>query len=214
MLPVGGVGHSMRQFTTAFVVFIALYSGIIASNIWPQLGSSLRYTVIYTFLVLASLLILGLVACIGIGGWLITSKHGFLKAIRFAAAGLLAFVICLVVDQVWSGGLPIGSNQLTFNSAAWLAPGANNPAPTPRDLSIRQQMLLDVVRNVLPGRTQQEIEQLLGPGTPNGFLDGMGHDLIYHTGRQRDSLFAIDSEWLLIWLDDNGRFQRFELASD
>ena len=39
------------------------------------------------------------------------------------------------------------------------------------------------------------------------------HDL-YHLGRERDSLFRIDSEWLLIWLDPSGRFDRYEIHTD
>ena len=39
-------------------------------------------------------------------------------------------------------------------------------------------------------------------------------DLVYVTGPERDSLFAIDSEWLLIDLDEQGRFHRYRIATD
>jgi hypothetical protein len=34
------------------------------------------------------------------------------------------------------------------------------------------------------------------------------------TGPERDTPFSIDSEWLLIWLDENERFQRCAIYRD
>lgn len=31
---------------------------------------------------------------------------------------------------------------------------------------------------------------------------------------ERDSMFGLDSEWLLIWLDGSGRFERYEVWTD
>jgi hypothetical protein len=75
-------------------------------------------------------------------------------------------------------------------------------------------MLGDLVRNVLPGRTRAEIEALLGTTGPTGYFKELGWDLIYVTGPERSSPYSIDSEWLLIWLDSTGRFQRYEIRTD
>lgn len=39
-------------------------------------------------------------------------------------------------------------------------------------------------------------------------------DLIYLLGPKRDFLSAIDSERLLIWPDETGMFERYEIAND
>ena len=75
-------------------------------------------------------------------------------------------------------------------------------------------MLGDLVTRVLPGRNKEEIEDLLGESMETSYFRGTGRDLIYPTGPQRDSFLAIDSEWLLIWCDRKGRFERYEIRSD
>lgn len=46
------------------------------------------------------------------------------------------------------------------------------------------------------------------------YFQSTGRDLIYITGPERDSLFGIDSEWLLIWLDENGIYKRHAIVTD
>jgi len=60
-------------------------------------------------------------------------------------------------------------------------------------------MLVDVVKNILPGRTRAEIEEILGPSLETSYFKSTGRDLIYGLGPQRDSYFSIDSEWLLTY---------------
>ncbi len=75
-------------------------------------------------------------------------------------------------------------------------------------------MLGDVVSHVLPGQARQELEQLLGPSLDTPYFADSGRDLIYLLGRERGSLFAIDSEWLLIWLDESGRVKGYQIRTD
>jgi hypothetical protein len=82
------------------------------------------------------------------------------------------------------------------------------------DITPRQKMLRDVVENLLPGKTRREIEALLGPSSATWYFEDTGRDLIYMTGPERDTPFSIDSEWLLIWLDQNDRFERFAVHRD
>jgi outer membrane protein assembly factor BamE (lipoprotein component of BamABCDE complex) len=82
------------------------------------------------------------------------------------------------------------------------------------DITPRQKMLGDVVDNVLPGKTRAEIEAILGSPEETSCFANTGRDLIYSTGPERDTPFSIDSEWLLIWLDDQGRFERYAVYRD
>ena len=71
----------------------------------------------------------------------------------------------------------------------------------------------DIVQNVLPGRLRFEIDALLGPSLDTPYFRDTGCDLVYWLGNER-SVFGIDSEWLLIWLDDDGRFESCRIATD
>ena len=75
-------------------------------------------------------------------------------------------------------------------------------------------MLKDVVENILPGKNKAEIEKLLGQSLKTNYFRSVDKDLIYYLGPQRDSFLNIDSEWLLIWLDEKGVFERYKIAND
>ena len=108
--------------------------------------------------------------------------------------------------------LPTGSHQLEFDSATWREPNSSSfvrSEPTPR-----QKMLGSLIGRLTRGQSRAELEGLLGPSLEITYFQSSGRDLIYILGPQRDSFMAIDSEWLLIWLDDSGRFERFEIAVD
>ena len=75
-------------------------------------------------------------------------------------------------------------------------------------------MLGDVVRNVLPGSTRDQLEANLGYATEPLEESGGLRAMDYETGPQRDSIMRIDSEWLRVWIDDSDRFVRYELWSD
>lgn len=74
-------------------------------------------------------------------------------------------------------------------------------------------MVDDVMRNVLPGRTRQQIEEALGPSLTTEYFKSTGRDLIYILGPER-GFIGVDSEWLLIWVDAKGHFLRAKLATD
>ena len=55
---------------------------------------------------------------------------------------------------------------------------------------------------------------MLGPSLDTRYVASSGRDLIYLLGPERDSMFGVDSEWLLIWLDGSGRFERYQVWTD
>jgi hypothetical protein len=128
-----------------------------------------------------------------------------------AFAAVLSFSGFLVASYFIFGSLPSGSHLSAFDRSRWLDPMSAEYVKG--DITPRQKMLAQVVAQ-LPGRNRQELEQMLGPSLETGYFQSSGRDLIYVTGPQRDSFVAIDSEWLLIWLDDMGTFERYAIVSD
>ncbi|PYN50206.1 MAG: hypothetical protein DMD94_27260 [Candidatus Rokuibacteriota bacterium] len=126
--------------------------------------------------------------------------------------GLASFALATGVLRTLPRSLPTGSNLQSFDRTMWRDP--HSAEHVEGDITPRQKMLADVVKNVLPGRTRAELENILGPSRNTAYFKSSGRDLIYTLGPQRDSYFAIDSEWLLIWLDKDGRFSRYEIAND
>jgi hypothetical protein len=109
------------------------------------------------------------------------------------------------------GSLPTGSDMKSFDSAIWKSESSTD---WNEGISVREQMLKDVVEKVLPGKNRQEIENILGPSLETDYFKSVDRDLIYYLGPERDSFFNIDSEWLLIWLDENAKFKRYTIAND
>ena len=107
--------------------------------------------------------------------------------------------------------MPTGSYLSAFDLSAWLDPKSADYVQG--DVTPRQKMLAAVVAK-LPGSSRADLERTLGPSLETPYFMSTGRDLIYILGPERDSLFGIDSEWLLIWLDNKGMFERYEIAND
>jgi hypothetical protein len=129
-----------------------------------------------------------------------------------ACVGVASFAVVLGIARTLPRPLPTGSHLQSFDRAVWHEP--QSAAYVDGDITPRQKMLADVVKSILPGRTQAELEDILGPSLDTAYFKSTGRDLIYILGPQRDSYFTIDSEWLLIWLDKGGRFERYAITND
>ena len=97
------------------------------------------------------------------------------------------------------------ANRCTFDAALW-------QDPSQVDTGIRIRMVDDLLtRQQLQGMTRQQIVDLLGdPEDTPYFRDW---DLVYWLGPER-GLFSIDSEWLVIRLDPQGRVAEYRLVTD
>ena len=104
------------------------------------------------------------------------------------------------------------SSEKQFDQKLWKSEDSLKPSNY-SDLTDRQRMVNDLVTNHLKGKTKSEIESLLGKSLDVGYFFNNGRDFIYHLGPER-SYFAIDSEWLLIWLDEDQVFLRHDFATD
>ena len=185
-----------------------LYFAIAILRHWiPSVGESALYFY-YLFsmpVVLIVLLIMGVVA------FFLRKPTMRRRLLILSITGFIAFGAALLADWLLQRGLPTGSFARRFDSARWKDP--RSASYVKGDITPRQKMLGDVVNHVLPGRSRAEIDALLGPSLQTGYFVETHRDLIYMTGPER-SFVSIDSEWLLIWLDDSGRFERYEIVTD
>jgi len=127
-------------------------------------------------------------------------------------AGCFMFGSSIVASRLVRGSLPTGSHLLEFDAQIWQDPESSEFVRG--DITPRQKMLGSVVERLEPSLTRGQIEELLGASLDTPYFASLGRDLIYILGPERDSLFGIDSEWLLIWLDENGRFERYAIHND
>ncbi len=108
--------------------------------------------------------------------------------------------------------LPSGSDLKQFDYLIWEE--KSSMQADENAISERQMMLKDLVKNVLPGKTKDEIEHLLGESLETAYFKSIDKDMIYYLGPQRDAFMNIDSEWLLIWLDESGKFKTYRVVND
>jgi hypothetical protein len=203
-------------FVAVTLISIGYFSLLLLPEIRPDFDSFayLIYQVTIP-LTLAILAFLGVWGAVGLA----LARHsnrpsarGHLRLTAVSSIGFIVFFAFACVRILIGYGLPAGSCLAKFDSVIWQDPASSEYVD--HDITPRQKMLHDVVRKVIPGRTRAEVESLLGRSLDTPYFQSTGRDLIYVTGPQRDSLIAIDSEWLLIWLDQRERVARFDIVSD
>ncbi len=128
-------------------------------------------------------------------------KQGDANQLPFANEALKVSVIFVIfvigVILLPSDGLPKYSGNLKFNGDLWRSEKGLESDWT--DVTPRQKMIKDLLRNRLPDKSKDEIFKLLGPSDTEKFSKKA--DLAYLLGVQRS--FGIDNEWLLIYFQDD-----------
>lgn len=94
-----------------------------------------------------------------------------------------------------------------FDSKSWKDPAQFDQEPFPR-----RTMADDLVGDrALQGKTRAEVIELLGEPTQTEYFRDW--DVVYWLGPQRGFL-AMDSEWLVIRLDESGRVREAKITTD
>lgn len=97
--------------------------------------------------------------------------------------------------------------KIRFDSSKWKQTGQLNQVSYPR-LEMADDLIHD---RTLYGKTKEEVIELLGKPSNDDYFKT--YDLVYWLGPSRD-WFSVDSEWLLIQLDDSERVIKYELGRD
>jgi len=123
-------------------------------------------------------------------------------------AGLVASALLATSAWLYTRSPTGPESPIRFEPLQWKA----TPATFSHE-SIRQRMVDDLLRShPLVGRSRPEVESLIGPADTTSYF--RGYDMVYALGQQRSSYFAIDSEWLVIKLDESGLVTEARLATD
>ena len=194
-----------------YYIFLFVYFCLpIAPNSLPLF--SLQYIVWFLALpiILLSLVVVGVWGIKEIWQAKASKTQPAAKYIFFAQISVIG-LLWFAVSYMLAGEIQFRYNHQKFNPEIWQDP--SSAAFVPDELTPRQRMLDDLIENILPGSNKDEIEALLGKSLNTGYFSKSERDLIYILGPER-SFIAIDSEWLLIWLDDSGNFERYEIATD
>lgn len=209
---------SSNHHLSAVFAALGMYFGLLlVPKWWPAFGGTGIFLV---YIASVPLALIGLLTLLlgGVVGAIRTRLHGSIASqhhrmlIMLGLAGVLMFGATLGLVRVIRGVLPTGSDLLTFNSEIWQDPYSSNFIQG--DITPRQKMLGSVVDLLEPTLDRFQLETLLGPSLDTFYFDSTGRDLIYVLGPERDSFFGIDYEWLLIWVDDSGHFERYAIVRD
>jgi len=199
-----------------FASFTCYFGIFLIPKVFPDVGARLG-ALIFGLSILVVLPTLVVLAIWGAIGRFLSSRRkcplsrGSLWAGQIALAGFSAFILFLLLGKILPNTLPTGSYTNEFNQSTWLNP--KSAEYVNNDITPRQKMLAAVVAK-LPRKSRAQIEQTLGPSLETAYFMSTGRDIIYILGPERDSIFSIDSEWLLIWLDENEVFEQYEIATD
>jgi hypothetical protein len=202
----------------AALAALSIYFGLVlVPEWWPGFGGTVAF---FLYVLTVPVVLLGLLALLlwGITGAIRAMHRGSPVSRRHRAlvvlslAGFLMFGSAIGLARVIQGALPTGSHLLELDSVIWQDPRSSEFVQG--DITPRQKMLGSVVDRLEPTQDRVKIEALLGPSLNTPYFESTGRDLIYILGPQRDSFFPVDSEWLLIWLDDSGHFERYGINTD
>jgi outer membrane protein assembly factor BamE (lipoprotein component of BamABCDE complex) len=131
------------------------------------------------------------------------ARKRMIFAIVLLVACIAGYCTFLVYHLLFSNYV----QPMPFDSAVWKA----SPVKLSYD-SIRLRMVDDLMKNhTLEGMSRTEIVDLLGePDTTPHFHD---YDMVYQLGQERRSP-AIESEWLVMRLDEKGIVTEAKITTD
>ena len=117
---------------------------------------------------------------------------------------LLCIAICFALGALFDyNRIP----KPRFDSLEWKNAGNQNQYSYPR-LKMADELISS---RTLYGKNQEEVIELLGKPSDSGYF--RSYDLVYWLGPER-SWISIDSEWLVIKLDDAGKVKEYKLERD
>jgi len=195
--PVGLVTFTV---TTAYLAF-GFYRVL-----WPYQEWFKPVSMIYALSLLVFTALVGLSNLYSVTAFILARRRKKSVSQWVAVGPAISFTILLgfAMAPLMPKFLPSGSYLKPFNSETWIH---DNATMMMGGITERQKMLGDVIENILPGKTRNEIIRLLGLSSD----DSNQKALLYYLGPARGDFFGLEVEWLIIELDAGGHYQNFSL---
>ena len=200
-----------------FAVLATYFGLLLVPEWWPGFAGNGLFLL---YVLSVPVVLIGLLGCLvwgGVGttrallrGSLVSPRHRAL--VLLPLAGFLMAGAAIGLARSIRGALPSGSHLQEFEPVVWQRPASSEFVRG--DITPRQKMLGSIVDRLAPTHDRAQLEALLGPSLDTRYFESTGRDLVYILGPERDSFIGIDSEWLLIWLDDSNHFERYEVLTD
>ena len=120
--------------------------------------------------------------------------------ISLVLVGLAFFGIAVLFDD--------GVDQIYFDSDVW----KNTPAEFSLE-STRLKMVDDFLdKYFIVGMSRDEVISLIGEPDQTEYFKS--YEMVYMLGQETDSYFAIDSQWLVLDLNDSERVVSYNIVTD
>ena len=175
-------------------------------TLWPYQNwfqpVSMAYTLSLYLLFPALIIIFGSYSLIA---WIISKKKNknLKPAVVIGPTISLTILLLYLCSPFMPQFLPNGSHLQLFNSELWIA---DDSIIVNDGITNRQKMLGDVVENVLPGKSRNEIIRLLGLSSD----DSNQPTLLFYLGPARGDSSGIEVEQLRVYLDHSGNFEKYD----
>ena len=186
--------------TTLYLSF-GFYKSLWPYQVWfKPVSTAYSYSLILFSALIISFTLYSLIA------WPLAEKRNKIlnPAITIGPTISLTILIGFLSTPYVPSFLPSGSHLQPFNSELWIA---DDSTLLLEGITNRQKMLGDVVENILPGKSKNEIIRNLGLFSD----DSNQPTLFFYLGPARGDFSGITVEWLKVYLDTSGYFEKYEV---
>lgn len=195
----------MKKIIFTISIIVLLYSLIFPIlYFFPQLNESIGLFFYLASPLFAIIIIVGSITSVFYLVMFFIKKRNISHTIRFSCYLFLLSFLVFPTTFLFPKPLPTGSFELSFSENIW----KNNEFA---EITNRQKMLGDLINNILPGKNENEIIQLLGKPY---YRDNKNYIIGYELGAERDIFLRLDSEWLEISFDENGNYRKSSVNVD
>lgn len=173
--------------------------------LWPYQDWFQPVSAIYSLSVFLFIAFIFISLLYSLVAWIPAKKrnHDLNPAVAIGPTFSLTLLIIFLFVPYMPKFLPNGSHLQAFNSELWIA---DDSTVVKEGITTRQKMLGDVVENILPGKSRNEIIKLLGLSSD----DSNQPTLLFYLGPARGDSSGIEIERLKVYLDPSGHFQKYE----
>lgn len=175
-------------------------------SLWPYQSWFKPVSITYTLSLLLFLVLIVIFNLYSLIAWVMVKRENkdLNPVVVIGPTISVTILILYVCSPFMPKFLPNGSYLQSFDSDLWIG---DDSTVLREGITDRQKMLGDVVENILAGKSRNDIIRLLGLSSD----DSNQPTLLYYLGPARGDFFGVEVEWLEVYLDSSGRYQKYEV---